>query len=68
MREAALGIALGLGLCLLVVLIDPSDVMSLVAHNAEPRTTAVIPVSFFALTFSVAATLTSIVLATVERR
>ena len=66
-REAALGIALGLGFCLLVALIDPSDIAVLIAHNAEPRTTAIILGSFFTLTFGVGATLTGFVLATVKR-
>lgn len=66
-REAVLGIALGLGFCLLVALIDPSHVTSLIAHNAEPRTTAIILVSFFTLTFGVGATLTGLVLATIRK-
>ena len=61
-----LGIALGLGFRLLVALIDPSHVTSLIAHNAEPRTTAIILVSFFTLTFGVGATLTGFVLATIR--
>lgn len=65
-REAALGIALGLGFCLLVALIDPSHVASLIAHNAEPRTTAIILVSFYTLTFGIGATLTGFVLTTVK--
>jgi hypothetical protein len=63
-REAALGIALGLGFCVLIVLIDPSHVTSLIAHNAEPRTTAIILVSFFTLTFGIGATPTGFILAT----
>jgi len=67
-RETALGIALGLGFCLLVVLIDPSHVTSLIAHNAEPRTTAMILVSFVTLSFGVGATLTGFVFATIKKR
>ena len=66
-REAALGIALGLGFCLLVALIDPSHVTSLIAQNAEPRTTAIILVSFFTLIFGVGATLTGFVLAATKK-
>jgi hypothetical protein len=66
-QEAALGIALGLGFCLLVGLIDLSHVTSLIAHNAEPRTTAIILVSFFTPTFGVGATLTGFVLAATRR-
>jgi len=65
--QAAMGVALGLGFCLLIALIDPSHVTSLIAHDAEPKTTAIILVSFFALLFGVGATLTGIVLATIER-
>jgi hypothetical protein len=66
-REAALGVALGLGFCLLIVLIDPSHVMALIAHNPEPGTTAIILLSFFALSFGVGATLTGFFLATIEK-
>jgi hypothetical protein len=66
-RDAALGVALGLGFCLLIALVDPSHVMSLIAHDPEPGTTAIILPSFFVLTFGVGATLTGLVLATIER-
>jgi hypothetical protein len=66
-REAALGVALGLGFCLLIIVIDPSHVTSLIAHNAEPRTTAIILASFFTLTFGIGATLTGFVLATIKK-
>ena len=65
-REAALGTALGLGFCLLIVLIDPSHVTSLIAHDAQPRTTAIILASFVVLTFGIGATLSSFVLAPIE--
>jgi hypothetical protein len=45
------GSALGLCVCLLAALIDPSDIASLIAHDAEPLSTAIILVSFFALTY-----------------
>ena len=66
-REAALGVALGLGFCLLIILIDPSHVTSLIAHNPEPRTTAIILAGFFTLTFGIGATLTGFVFATIKR-
>ena len=66
-REAALGVALGLAFCLLIVLIDPSHVTSLIAHNPEPRTTAVILLGFFVLIFGVGATLTGLVLTTIKK-
>ena len=63
-----MGIALGLSFCLLAALIDPSDIASLIAHDAEPWTTALILVSFFALTFGAGAALTGIVLTGMEKR
>jgi hypothetical protein len=63
-REAASGIALGLGFCLLVTLINPCHVASLIAHDADPGTTAIILMSFFTLIFGVGATLTGLVLVT----
>ena len=65
-REAALGVALGLGFCLLIILIDPSHVTSLIAHNPEPRTTAIILAGFFTLTFGIGATLTGFVFAAIK--
>jgi hypothetical protein len=65
--QATMGIALGLGFCLLAVLIDPSNVTSLIAHNAEPKTTAIVLVGFFALSFGVGAALTGIVLTGIEK-
>jgi len=64
-NHAALGLALGLGFCLLISVIDP-QITSLIAHNAEPQTTAIIIVSFFMLMFGVGTTLTGFVLATAE--
>jgi len=66
--QTAMGVAVGLGFCLLIALIDPSHVTSLIAHNAEPRTTAIILVSFFALAFGAGATLTGMVLVAIRRR
>jgi len=66
--QAMMGIALGLSFCLLAALIDPSDIASLIAHDAEPWTTATILVSFFTLTFGTGAALTSMVLKGMEKR
>lgn len=66
-QEAALGMSLGLGFCLLVTLIDPVHVASLIAHNAQTQTTAIILVSFFTLTFGVGATLTGFVLVAAKK-
>jgi hypothetical protein len=60
--HTTMGIALGLAFCLIAALIDPSDVTSLITHDAEPQTAAVIVVGFFAFTFGVGAALTGIVL------
>jgi hypothetical protein len=68
MGQAAMGVALGLGFCLLITMIDPSHITSLITHNAEPETTAIILVSFFTLIFGVGATLTGLVLIEVKRR
>ena len=65
--QATMGIALGLGFCLLAVLIDPSHVTSLITHSAEPKTTAIILVGFFALIFGAGAALTGIVLTGIEK-
>ena len=64
--QTMMGIALGLIFCLLIALIDPSNVTSLIAHNADPGTTAFILVSFFVLLFGAGATLTGIVLMELE--
>jgi hypothetical protein len=66
--QAAMGIALGLGICLVIAALDPSHITSLIAHNAQPRTTAVILVSFIALIFGAGATFTGLVLIKIERR
>jgi len=65
--QAVMGSTLGFLFCILVALINPSDVTALIAHNAEPGTTATILVSFFVLIFGIGATLTGIVLAMFER-
>jgi hypothetical protein len=66
--QATMGVALGLCFCLLAVLVDPADITSMVAHDAEPWTTALILVSFFALTFGTGAALTGMVLTGMEKR
>jgi hypothetical protein len=66
--QATMGMALGLGFCLLAVLIDPSNVTSLIVHNAEPKTTAIVLAGFFVLIFGVGAALTGIVLVGIEKQ
>jgi hypothetical protein len=63
-----MGVALGLWFCLVAAVIDPSGITSLIAHDAAPRTTAIILVSFFALLFGAGAALTSMVLTGTEKR
>jgi len=66
--QTTMGITLGLIFCLLIALIDPSNVTSLIAGSPDPGTTAFILVSFFVLLFGVGATLTGIVLMEPEKR
>jgi len=65
--HAAMGIALGLGFCVALLLIEPASVAALISHTDQPRTTAVMLVSFFALLFGVGATMTGIIFTTMER-
>jgi hypothetical protein len=65
--QAMMGVALGLSFCLLAALIDPSDIASLIADDAEPWNTAIILVSFFALIFGTGAALTGMVLTGMEK-
>jgi hypothetical protein len=64
--HAAMGTAMGLGFCFLLVLIGRTDLASLIAHNAAPKVTAIMLVGFTSLTFAVGATLTGMVLMTSE--
>jgi len=65
--HAAMGIALGLGFCVALLLIEPASVAALISHTDQPRTTAVMLVGFFALLFGVGATMTGIIFTTMER-
>jgi hypothetical protein len=64
--HAAMGIAMGLAFCFALVLIEPFGIVNLVAHSPEPKTTAIILVSFVSLTFGLGATLTGMVLGTLH--
>jgi len=66
--QATMGVALGLTFCFLAALIDPPNIASLIAHDAEPWTTAIVLVSFFALIFGTGAALTGMVLTGMEKR
>ncbi len=64
--QALMGVALALAFCLVAALI-PSNVASLIAHDEEPWTTAVVLVSFFTLTFGAGAALTGMMLTGLEK-
>jgi len=65
--HAAMGVALGFGFCFALVLIEPASVAALISHADQPRTTAIMLVSFFALLFGAGATMTGIIFTTMER-
>lgn len=65
--HAAMGVALGLGFCFALLLIEPTRVGALISHTDQPKTTAVMLVSFFALLFGVGATMTGIIFTTMDR-
>jgi hypothetical protein len=65
--HAAMGIALGLGFCFALLLIEPASVAALISHTDQPRTTAIMLVSFFALLFGAGATMTGIIFTTMDR-
>jgi hypothetical protein len=66
--HAAMGTAMGLGFCFLLVLIGRPDLASLIAHDAAPKVTAIMLIGFTSLMFAVGATLTGMVLMTMEER
>jgi hypothetical protein len=66
--HAAMGTAMGLGFCFLLVLMGRPDLGSLIAHNAAPKVTAILLIGFTSLMFAVGATLTGMVLMTTEER
>jgi hypothetical protein len=61
-----MGAAMGLGFCFLVALTGRSDLASMIAHNAEPKATAIMLIGFTSFIFAVGATLTGMVLITME--
>jgi hypothetical protein len=65
--HAAMGIALALGFCFALMLIQPASVAALISHTDQPRTTAIMLVGFFALLFGVGATMTGIIFTTMDR-
>ena len=65
--HAAMGIAVGLGFCFALLLIEPSSVAVLISHADQPKTTAIMLISFFALLFGAGATMTGIIFTTMDR-
>ncbi len=64
--HAAMGMAMGLGFCFLLALTGQQDLVRLIAHNPEPKFTAILLIGFTSLVFAVGATLTGMVLMTME--
>jgi hypothetical protein len=64
--HAAMGIALGLGFCFALVLIEPASVAALIGHGDQPPTTAIVLLGFFASMFGVGATMTGLVFSTMD--
>jgi hypothetical protein len=65
--HAAMGIALGIGFCFALLLIEPASVGPLISHTGQPRATAVTLVSFSALLFGIGATMTGIIFTIMDR-
>jgi hypothetical protein len=66
--HAAMGTAMGLGFCFLLTLMGRPDLANMIAHNAAPKVTAIMLIGFTSLMFAVGATLTGMVLMTMEER
>lgn len=60
--HAAMGTAMGLGFCLLLVLTGRHDFVDMIAHDAKPKGTAILLIGLTSLIFAVGATLTGMVL------
>jgi len=64
--HAAMGTAMGLGFCFLLLLTGRQDLVNLIAHNTDPKFTAILLIGFTSLVFAAGATLTGMVLMTME--
>ena len=64
--HAAMGAAMGLGFCLLLALTGWHDLANMIAHDAAPKVTAIMLIGFTSLMFAVGATLTGMVLMSLE--
>ena len=65
--HAAMGVALGLGFCFALLLIEPAIIGAVISHTDQPKTAAIMLVSFFALLFGVGATMTGTIFSTIDR-
>jgi hypothetical protein len=61
--HAAMGVALGLGFCFALLLLEPARAGALISHTDQP----VMLVSFFALLFGAGATMTGIIFTIMDR-
>lgn len=61
-----MGTAMGLGFCFLLVLTGRQDLVHLIAHNPDPKYTAILLIGFTSLLFAAGATLTGMVLMTMD--
>lgn len=66
--HAAMGAAMGLGFCLLLLITGRQDLANLIAHNPEPKVTTMLLIGFISLIFAAGATLTGMVLMNMEER
>ena len=64
--HAVMGSAMGLGFCFLLLITGRQDLASLIAHNPEPKMTAILLIGFVSLIFAAGATLTGMMLITLE--
>jgi hypothetical protein len=64
--HAAMGTAMGLAFCFLLLLTGRHDLVNMIAHNPQPKITAILLIGFTSLIFAVGATLTGMVLMTLE--
>jgi hypothetical protein len=65
--HAAMGVALGLGFCFVILLIEPANVGVLISHTDQPKSSAVMLIVFFALLFGAGATMTGIIFSNMDR-
>lgn len=65
--HTAMGVALGLGFSLALIFFNAFKVGTLIAHCADPRTSAIVFAGTFTLAFAVGATLTGFVLIMMDR-